>query len=250
MTSSPDEVLGEKQKQAAAARAAKDFDLWHKWHTHGRTPEHLEPLLDAYAPLIARKTQEWTGSVLIPRSVMEGEITKHVITAFQTYDPKRGAALNTHVQHRIQKAKRFMVQHQNVTYIPEPQAYQIGNIQRAHNALSQDLGRDPTTQEIADHIGLPVRQVSRIQKSIHADIPGSSLETDPVPRLGPREQEVLALLPGILSVEEKQVFDLIYHPDPKKRMTSTSDIASKIGKNPSQVSRLKTSIIQKTKQYL
>lgn len=249
MASDPDEILKEKHKQATAVRAAKDLELWHQWHGGGRKPEHLEPLLDAYQPLIARKTQEWTPP-LIPRSAMEAEITKHVITAFQTYDPKRGAALNTHVQHRIQKAKRFMVQHQNVAYIPEPQAYQIGNIERAHNALSEELGRAPTTQEIADHLSMPVRQVSRIQKSIRRDVPGSALETDPVPHLGPREQEVLALLPGILSPEEKQVFDLIYHPDPKKRMTSTSDIAQKVGKNPSQVSRLKTSIIQKTKRYL
>src|ERR1019366_2310108 len=154
---------------------------------------------------------------------------------------------NTHVQHRIQKAKRFMVQYQNTAYIPEPQAYQIGNITRAQDALSEDLGRTPTAQEIADHIHMPVKKLVQIQRSIRKDILGSSLETDPVPHLGPREQEVLALLPQVLTPDEKAVFDLIYATDVSKRVTSTSGIAKNVGKNPSQISRIKSSIIAKTK---
>ena len=97
---------------------------------------------------------------------------------------------------------------------------------------------------------MPVKMVSQIRKSIRKDIPGSALETDPNPQMSSREQEVLSVLPQILTPEEKQVFDLVYHPDPTKRVVSTSAIAKKIGKNDSQVSRLKTSIIEKTKQYL
>ena len=82
------------------------------------------------------------------------------------------------------------------------------------------------------------------------DVPGSMLETDPVPKLSPREQEVLSLLPTVLSPEEKQVFDLVYHDDLSKRVTSTTELANKLGKNPSQISRIKTSIINKTKSYI
>lgn len=240
-----EEALTEK----VSARSVKDLELWTRWNENGRKPEHLEPLLDAYQPLITRKTHEWRPPAIAPQT-MEAEITKHVIEAFRTYDPKRGAAINTHVQNRIQKSKRFMTQYQNVAYIPEPQAYQIGNISRATDFLSEDLGRAPTAEEVADHLKMPVRQVVKIQKSIRKDVPGSSLETDPMPKLGPREQEVLSLLPGVLTPDEKAVFDLIFAVDPSKRVTSTSEIGKRIGKNPSQVSRLKTSVINKAKQYM
>lgn len=247
--SNPIEDLLEEKKKVAAARAARDLTLWQTWHERGRKPEHLEPLLDAYQPLISSRVREWKPP-LIADSAMEAEITGHVIQAFQTYNPKRGASLNTWVQHRVQKAKRYMVKYQNRAYIPETPAYQIGNIQRAHGALTEELGRPPNTQEIADYLKMPVRRVTQIQKSIRKDIPSSALETDPMPHFGSREQEVLSLLPSILTPDEKAVFDLVYHPDTSKRVVSTSAIARKLGKSDSQISRLKTSIIEKTKPYL
>jgi len=243
-----DAALLESEKRGAV-RTAKDLELWKTWNENGRKKEHLEKLLDAYEPLIQRKLNEWRPPAIAP-AAMQGEIVKHVIKAFETYDPDRGAVLNTHVQHRIQKAKRYMVQNQNIGYIPEPQAYKIGPISRAHDLLSEELGRAPSAQEIADHLGMPVRRVTQIQKSIRKDIPGSALETDPMPKLGPREQEVLSLLPSVLTPDEKAVFDFIYHPDVSKRITSTSEIGKRIGKNPSQVSRLKTSVINKAKSYM
>lgn len=238
----------ESRKKHAAARAAQDLELWNKWNESGRKPEHLEPLLNRYENLFNRKVQEWSPP-MIEREAMKADITKNAIKAFQTYNPDK-AALNTHVQNYIQKSKRFMVQHQNVAYIPEQQAYSIGDIQRAQSSLNEDLGRDPTPSEIADHLGMKVKDVVKIQKSIRKDIAGSSLESDPMPHLGSRQQEVLAILPSVLTPEEKQVFDYMYHPDPKKRIMSTSVIARKMGKNDSQVSRLKTSIIGKAKKYM
>jgi DNA-directed RNA polymerase specialized sigma subunit len=245
----PVEAILEEKNAAAVGKQQKELALWEQWRKGGQQPEHLEPLLDLYQPLVRRKAVEW-GPPMIPKPALEAEITKHVIAAFETYNPERGAALNTHVQHRIQKAKRFVAQHQNIAYIPEPQTYQIGKIQRAGDVLTQELGRAPTHAEIADHLGMSVKNVSRIQKAMLRDVPGSMLETDPVPKLSPREQEVLSLLPAILTPEEKAVFDHIYHPDPSQRITSTTELAAKLGKNPSQISRVKTSLINKTKQYI
>jgi len=54
---------------------------------------------------------------------------------------------------------------------------------------------------------------------------------------------VLSLLPSILSHDEKRVFDLIYHPTAP--VISTTELAKRLNKNMSQVSRLKSSIIKK-----
>jgi len=119
----PVSALLEEKTSAAQGRQAKELALWEQWK-QSKSPDDLEPLLDAYAPLIERKATEYgAGAVLIPRVALKAELTKHIIGAFETYDPNRGAALNTHIQHRIQKAKRYVAQHQNVAYLPETLTY-------------------------------------------------------------------------------------------------------------------------------
>lgn len=250
----PIQNLLEEKHAAQQGRQATELKQWEIWKKT-RSPEDLEPLLDAYTPLIKRKAVEFGGNaMLIPRAALESEITKHIIGAFETYDPTRGAALNTHVQHRVKKAQRYVAQHQNIAYIPETLTYKIGPIARATDLLTQDLGRPPMPEEIADHLHMPIRQVKRLQKSMLRDVPSSGApvtdESDVQMRLGPREDEVLSLLPSILSPDEKAVFDLVYHPNPAQRITSTTDLAKKLLKNPSQISRLKTSILNKGKQYI
>jgi DNA-directed RNA polymerase specialized sigma subunit len=250
----PVSALLEEKTSAAQGRQAKELELWHVWKKT-KSPDDLEPLLDAYAPLIERKAVEYgAGAVLIPRVALKGELTKHIIGAFETYDPNRGAALNTHVQHRIQKAKRYVAQHQNVAYLPETLTYKIGPIARATDSLTQDLGRAPTPEEIAGHLKMPVRTVARLQRSMLRDVPASGApvteESDVTMRLGPREDEVLSLLPSILTEQEKAVFEHIYHTNPAQRVTSTTGLAKKLNLNPSQVSRLKTSILNKAKSYI
>ena len=247
-----DQLLSEKTA-ASVAKQQKEMDHWEQW-TKSRSPEHLEPLLDLYQPLIRRKAQEYgAGAVLIPPPALEAELTKHVIGAFETYDPTRGATLNTHVQTRIQKAKRYVIQHQNLAYIPENPAGKIGPIARATDQLTEDFGRIPTPQEIADHLKMPVKTVARIRGAVLRDVPGSSLmsdEADTSMHLGPREDEILSLLPGVLTEDEREVFGHIYNPNIDQRVTSTTALARKLNKNPSRVSRLKSSILKKAKDYL
>ena len=242
-----DEALEEKSKEAQV-RQVRELSHWHTWNNNGRQPDHLDPLLDAYKPLIQRKAVEYGGGLpMVPKTALEAEIMKHVIGAFQTYNPDRGASLLTHVYNRIPKAKRFVVQHQNLAYIPEGKAYEIGRIQRGAANLQEDLGREPTAEELSGHLGMPLKRLTSIQAAMVKDIPSSALESDPFPKLGPRHDEVLSLLPSVLTDREKKVFDLVYHPTSPVR--STTELAKELSLNPSQVSRLKAGIIAKIDKY-
>lgn len=242
-----DDVLEDKSKEAQV-RQVRELSHWHQWNNNGRQPDHLDPLLDAYRPLIQRKAVEYGGGLpMVPKTALEAEITKQVIGAFQSYNPDRGASLLTHVYNRIPKAKRFVVQHQNLAYIPEGKAYEIGRIQRGSANLQEDLGREPTPEELAGHLGMPVKRLTSIQTAMVKDIPSSALESDPFPKLGPRHDEVLSLLPSVLTEREKGVFDLVYHPTNPVR--STTELAKQLNLNPSKVSRLKASIIAKVDKY-
>jgi DNA-directed RNA polymerase specialized sigma subunit len=115
--------------------------------------------------------------------------------------------------------------------------------------LSEDYGRSPTHDEIGDHIGMRPRQVAKIMKAQRKDIPASTFESDPHEMALQRDEEVLSLLPFNLSQEEKTVFNHLYGRDGHASIQSTNDLAKKLGKSPSQISRLRTSILQKYNTY-
>lgn len=237
----------------AAERAAGDLHLWHAWNEGGRSPELLQPLMQRYQPLINRKEKEWRAPAVAP-AAFKAELTKHFIGAAQTFDPDRGVAFNTHVQNRIQKAKRFNAKHQNVGYIPEGQAKNIGPLQQAQNQLTEQFGRAPTPAELGERLDMPAQKVTNLMKALRKDVPSSSFETDPAGFATSREADVVRLIgkrPGeYLKPEEEKVFNHIFGINGAPKITDTTTLAERLGVSQPKVSRLKTSIGVKIKKHM
>ncbi|WP_394831813.1 hypothetical protein LVJ94_35385 [Pendulispora rubella] len=237
-----------------SARKERDVALWRTWMDQGRRPEHLEPILDAFAPVLQRKVMQWKAPQ-VSTAAFRAELQRQLIGALEKYDPTRGAALNTHVEIYLQKAKRYNNQYANAAYIPEGQAAQIGKIDKASDELKEELGRDPTHGEIAGRVGLPASRVARIQSARVRDIPASRFETDPTER-GPQyaEQQLeLArhLLPQILPKPDLQtLFRFTYPTGADPQVTSTGELARRMGRSASQISRLKTQMGEALRPYL
>lgn len=249
---SADEFLALKTK-LAADRAEGDLRLWHDWNSGGRTPELLQPLMQRYQPLINRKEKEWRAPAVAP-AAFKAELTKHFIGAAQTFDPERGVAFNTHVQNRIQKAKRFNAKHQNVGYIPEGQAKNIGPLQQMQNQLTEEFGRAPTHEELGERLDMPVHKVTTLMKALRKDVPSSAFETDPGAFGTSREADVIRLMQRkpheYLTPDEVPVFKHIFGVDGTKKVTDTTTLASMLGHSQPKVSRLKTSIAGKIKKNM
>jgi hypothetical protein len=150
-----------KEKTAAKEQRKKhELQLWQTWKEQGEQPNHLQPLLKLYEPLLAQKVRLWKAPQ-VPESAFKAELQTHLIKAFQGYDPARGAAINTHVEKRLEKAKRYNNRYQNLAYIPEGQSGMIGSIAKARDVLTDQFGRAPTTDEIADHLSLTPKRLDR-----------------------------------------------------------------------------------------
>jgi DNA-directed RNA polymerase specialized sigma subunit len=245
-----EDFLAEKEK-TAETRRINEIKMWETWQQapQHQKPDHLAPLLKAYEPVFNRKINEWSrGAKAIQPTAFKAELQRHFIGALETYDPNK-AALSTHVETRLQKAKRYVVKHQNLAYIPEGQVAHIGRIRKAQDELQEEFGRVPSHDEIADHLGMSPKRVNTILSAVKKDIPASRFESDPTTSAIHREREVLDLLQYNLSPDEKQVFDLLYGRNGNAPVTSTNDLAKRLGKSAPQVSRLKTSILNKYKNY-
>lgn len=237
------------QTKEAAMQQKRDWEhqqlgLWKQT----QDPQHLQPLIQSYAPVINQKVRQYKAPA-VNEAAFKAELTKHLIGAFESFDPSRGAQLSTHVENRLRKAQRYNAKYQNVAYIPEGQSAHIGKINRATNELTEQFGRAPTHNEIADHLSMSPKLVSKVLGSQRRDVRASSFETDPTEIAMHRDQEVLDLLPYNLTPEENQVFNHVFGREGAAKLDSTNAIAQRLGKSPSQVSRLKTSILQKYKQY-
>lgn len=257
MSPNPIDKFFTAQKEQNEKKRQQTQDLWHNWNANGRTPEHLEPILDNFQGLIQAKVREWKPPA-IPQSAFEAEVTKHVIKAVQSYNPDKGASLHTHVNYGVQKAKRFMVQQQNIGRMSENIAYRVGDVQRATETLQEELGRRPTYTEIAQHMndnhtkGRPVtpKQVQTIVSSQRRDIPSTAWESDPIHVQSSRELEILPLVRELLTPQEAQVFDHIYGHNGVPVITNSGEMARRLGMSQSKISRIKTSIAAKYKKYL
>lgn len=253
MPKNPAEEFLELRAKTAADKAEHDLKLWHAWDQGGRKPEQLQPLLQRYAPLIKRKEREWRAPAVAP-AAFTAELTKHFIGAAQSFDPERGVAFNTHVQNRIQKAKRFNAKHQNIGYIPEGQAKNIGPLQQAQNQLTELYGRAPTHAELGQHLEMPTAKVTSLMKALRNDVPSSKFETDPGAFGTSREADVVRLIqkrPGdYLTPDEVPVFNHIFGANGVRKITDTTTLASQLGHSQPKVSRLKTSIADKIKKHM
>jgi len=261
MASNPVEELEEFKKTSASEKRDKEHQLWEHWNENGRKPQHLEPLLNAFNTVVNAKTREWKAP-RINESAFKAELQTHMIKAFENYDPTRGASLRTHIENRIQKAKRYNTKNQNFAYIPEEPARFIGKINRAKDELQEEHGVEPSHAQIAQQVNyndskarLNAKKVKDILEWQRLDIPGSTFSYDPTPRTGNREQEVLGLVHAEMHTvfplaDERAVFQHIYGLDGKPIITGTNELAAKLGKSPSQVSRIKKSIGNKIKSFL
>lgn len=234
----------EAELQKKRQQELQHLDTWRQ----SKKPEHLEPLLKAFEPVVANKMRLLKAPA-VPEAAFRAELQKQLINAFETYNPNRGAQLSTWVESNLRRAQRYNTRFQNAAYIPEGQARHIGPIQKAQDELREQFGRDPTHDELGDHLGMPPKRVAKIISAQRRDIPASSFETDPTELALQRDHEVLDLLPFNLTHDEREVFNHLYGREGRPQMQSTNELAKKLGKSAPQISRIRTSILQKYNQY-
>ena len=125
-------------------------------------------LLDLHKDYIRANVNKWAG--IIPQTVLEAHGKNYAIQGFKTYDPTKGANINTHLYNNISQLSRIIYQHQNASSIPENLIQQIGRVKQAKNYLTDELNREPTDEEIADHMHQPLAHIQKTLKYNRADL--------------------------------------------------------------------------------
>jgi DNA-directed RNA polymerase specialized sigma subunit len=143
-------------------RQEKDFELWREWK-RTRDPQTLSKLLDRLHPLIVRETGKWQSAV--PQAALESKARLLTVDALESYNPNMGAAIGTHVTSRLRKISRSVYPYQNVARLPENKQLMYNTFQVAQNKLVDDMGREPTAEELGDELRWTPKRVTEFQRS-------------------------------------------------------------------------------------
>jgi DNA-directed RNA polymerase specialized sigma subunit len=150
-------------KLAATGRQEQDLAAWHTWKK-SPTDANASALLAQVSPLIHKEASKWAGT--LARPLLETEGKRLAMQAFHSYDPNKGAALGTHVVNQLQRMSRLSYANQNVARLPENKMLLYHAYNVAHSELADEHGRHPTTDELSDRLGWPIKRVEEYRKAI------------------------------------------------------------------------------------
>jgi len=247
--SAQEKASPEEDEQKLRDKQAKELALWKAWVDGGRQPRDLQPLLRSFRPMIRSKVNVYKGRVkMIPDSAIETEFQLRFVDALKSYDPSKGS-LGTYVYRYLDKAKRFIVENQNIGRIPENRIYKIKQYTTAKDELAEELGREPDVKEVAEKLGWKMAEAERMDSELRSDFMTQGFEDDPFSLTPSKSEEVLRLFKYELTDNEREVYEYLTGYG-KPHITSTGEIAKRMKMPDYQVSRLKSVIQKKLKRYL
>jgi len=130
----------------------------------------FELLYNNHRKMIDRAGNRYMRSMQLPKAAVRSNMLSHYIKALETFDPTKGAALSTHVTNHMQHTGRYLQKYQNVGKIASTRTQHVGEFNRVLAQLTQELGRSPSTPEIADEMMLDPKEIEILRREIRKDL--------------------------------------------------------------------------------
>ena len=158
-------------------------ELWQRFKVR-RDGGVRERLALSYLPLVRMQARYMAGRV--PPSVraedLEGYGTVGLLEAIDRFDPDRGIPFEAFARLRIRGAMYDYLR--TLDLLPRVARQTVHRIQAASAALTRDLGREPTDEELSAAAGLEPRRVGRALRDAQAGMAVSlEGELDEITRL-------------------------------------------------------------------
>jgi DNA-directed RNA polymerase sigma subunit (sigma70/sigma32) len=219
--------------------------LWKKWKATG-DPSHLNAIITSMDPFLQSYVNKFS-SAPIPRPAIESEARILAAKALQTYDPKRGTQINTHLGHELKHLSRFVLEYQNIGKIPENRGLAISKFQNIRANLTEDLGREPSITELSDNLQWTPAETERMQSELRQDIMFQQGKEeaffDTSFNLSDTDRDLVEFAYYQAAPDEKKVLEYTFGIGGNPKLT-TADIALKLNKTPAEVRAISKKIAE------
>lgn len=231
--------ISDPPKPVVDTRKMNGADAAYATWVKDQTPENMSGLLSALAPTINSEITRYSG----PPNLLRSKAKILAVKAVRTFNPMSGAKLNSWVVTNLKPLARYSIQQRDV-HIPEVAARQAAAVDVAVKNLTDDLGREPTDEEIADELGISEKRVKAVRQKAVATVNSGrfdELDSDDAsavpgvvePSKVPFAQEAVYM---DLSPEDKMIFDAATGSHGSPRVPGI-EIAKKLGISPAAVSQ-------------
>jgi len=230
-----------------ANRLEPDYSAaYRSWKEHD-TEDTRDSLLTALAPAIERNVRGIPGG---DPNYLRIRAKILAMNAMGKYDPAK-SSLDTYLNHQLMPLRRTARQQMNVLGLPDRVLMATRQLESAETELADELGRLPTTAELADKLSLSPKQIERIRRTTHARNSGRSLTQNEEGQVGDAEA-VTRHLPDeyrhqyvLSALRNDPKSALIYEHDERlhgREPLSTAALAEKLGLSPGAVSQRRNRI--------
>jgi RNA polymerase sigma-B factor len=246
---------------SSRVRAAVDPELWlrHVQYARRRDPEALAELIDYYRPHAESQAR---------RHYRHGEpiedltqvALEALLLALRRFDPDRRRPFLAFAKPTIAGMIRRHFRDTGWSIRVPRRVHELaGPVREARELLTHDFGRDPSSAEIADFIGVEESEVLDVMSAEEVRMPNSLDVVDPTSKLQ-TEQVVGGPDAGYASIENRtalrQSLDLL-PPDDRDLLRryfleehTQTEIAEQIGCSQMQVSRLLARAIRRLRRHI
>ena len=136
-----------------------------------KSPENLSNVVSAFSPTINSEIMRYSA----PKNLLRSRAKILAIKAIKSFDPMSGARLNSWIVTNLQPLSRYSIKQRDVK-TPEVAARQAAEVDRVSSELRDELGRDPTDDEIADEIGISPKRVAKVREMAIASVTTGTYE--------------------------------------------------------------------------
>ena len=122
-----------------------------------------EKMITANLRLVVKIAHDF-GNYGLPLLDLISEGNIGLMKAVERFDPNKGGKLSTYASWWIkQSIKRALANQSKTIRLPVHLVDKIGKIRRVAAQMAEELGHEPTTEELAEELGLPVAKVAHLK---------------------------------------------------------------------------------------
>ena len=122
-----------------------------------------EKIITANLRLVVKIAHDF-GNYGLPLLDLISEGNIGLMKAVERFDPKKGGKLSTYASWWIkQSIKRALANQSKTIRLPVHLVDKIGKIRRVAAQMTEELGHEPSTEELAEELGLPIAKVAHLK---------------------------------------------------------------------------------------